>query len=200
MKPFVALCILGLARAHAQIELPEYLAPNPAEENRPDSTIPPEERRHVDDTGDAETDPAEEDDSPEQWLRRMQGHNIQVVIDEPAPEDGDGPTAREIEAFYLGGPEEVTLTIADRRGDVVKSTIPNQTLLVVTDFGELPVRLHEIRKGTATGEKNAFRFELAGGDVLEGRLPDLHFWMKRMDGSERMISGREIRHLAVGRD
>lgn len=201
MKPFLwMLCLLGLS-ARGQIELPDYLAPGGGEDDRSDATIDPVERRHVDESEEAgeEEDEAFTEDDSKQWIARMQGRNIQVTVDSLEKEDGAAERYRRIEDFYMGGPEEVTLVIESRRGRVFQSILPNQTLLVETEWGKLPVRLHEIEEGGATEAEDGFAFELTGGDKVEGRLPDVHFWMKRMDGSERMIPGRDIRRLRIVR-
>jgi hypothetical protein len=189
MPLFAAGCVFG------QIELHDYMLPETGGESDASHVVSPDSRRHVDPhAGKEEEENA--DGAPDlqtlDMLQRMRATQIELTAAD-LKLGGEKDDLEKIQEVYLGGPGSLTVTVRTKEGRTYRSDIDNRTLLVDTGWGDVPVRLHEIREGVAT--ESGFRLELAGGDRVEGRIPGFHLWITRLDGSERMISGVEMERV-----
>jgi len=208
MKSF--LCFLAAAFAFpfalAQIDLPDYFVdeedafsdenfvPDPERGEglhaRPDEARSGEEEDWAVDVLD---DPDTRRMIQRMNMPNMQGH--QQLINRP--NQADSAEDRERMDRLLAGPEWV---VADSRledGEARKFELPNQTLLLETSAGNIPLRLHELVSMKRV-EGAVYQLELMDGDLISGKMVKLP--VVKVDDTLRRLEPDEVRAITLSRE
>lgn len=184
----------------AQIELPDFMAPDMKDTDENVQVESPEEARHKrEKEEEGVLASGQEELAPPALLdmmQQLQGRQVEVKL-EGLEADGSEKALAKVETLLLGGPEEVVVRIQRTAGDVLQATVPNQTFMVKTAFGSLPVRLHEIQRLVPVRSGQIYHLDIVGGDALEGEIGDFHFWVEGLDGSQTLVPGAKILQLEV---
>jgi hypothetical protein len=183
-----------LFTAHGQIVLPDFVNPG-SERPRQEQIIVPEDNTHQADEEDVEDqEPTQRIISEEQMKMSMLSNNVQMnTIPEQKAKPGED--LEELKAIYLSGPEKLIVTLKTIKGEQFNASIQNQTFLVETAIGRLPVRVHEIQSLNQERETGIFRIETQDGDLVRGKLQNVFFYLTLQDGSERTVAGKTITRL-----
>lgn len=96
----------------------------------------------------------------------------------------------------LAGPEWVEADSLLEDGTTRQYELPNQTLLLDTPAGSIPLRLHELASMKSVRESEGiFRLELRDGDLISGKLVQLP--VVKIDDSLRRLEAGEIREIIL---
>lgn len=181
--PILMLQVLWMVpTVRGQIVLPDYYIEEEVETQETLVPMPEDaEGRHGregEEAGEAEV--VEVDAATRRMMQQMnfavqRGGGFHVQQMRQAEEKGG--VFHEVQARLLDGPERLK---AERAGDGTLFHFPNQTLMVETAFGIVPVRLHQIQRlkvsevATDAAEdadaQPVFTLELEKGDQLQGHL------------------------------
>lgn len=180
---WVGLLALFMLPGAAQLVLPEFYV-----EEEPG--LPPEEAG-------AEGQSPEERKAFERQMRQMmqalKGRRPPGGVLEPLVEPEDAFPRQE----FHQGPEGLMLELMRADGRTVRLAVPNQTVMVQTRVGPMPLRLHEVEEIRREADAMIFRFR--DGDQVSGQLARLYLPVAEESGRFRalMLEGISLIRLSV---
>jgi hypothetical protein len=183
MKVFVLILLAGFTGNFltAQLVLPDLFIDDEEDPGaseirvqQEDTAAQGEERRGL----------TEGDERMEQQMRQMmQAMQVRRPHFPRVAEQDAGDGALFQPMSFSAGPESLVLELEDVSGHRTRLSVPNQTLMLNTRAGRLPVRLNEVREMTKQEGRDTFTVLLMDNDRIEG-MPQALFAPSGDDGGE----------------
>ncbi|MCC5843038.1 MAG: hypothetical protein JJU05_02175 [Verrucomicrobia bacterium] len=171
MKFFGWMCIIWFVASvgTAQLVLPDFYV-DEEEGDAPEPSPPAVDGPHSrGETSDETSDEASQmDQQMRQMMQAMQVRRPHTARTERLAEEDEALSRQDFKA----GPAELMIELIRRDGRSVRLEVPNQTLMLSTRAGRLPVRLHEVAEMREDGEAMVIRFQDA--DQVTGRLERIY--------------------------
>lgn len=177
---------LGAAAAYGQLTLPDFFLDEEFPDEAPAEQVRPAEQEPA-------RPPSQIDENARRLMMNMnvgQRHQVHHRVQRQQEQ------ITEAIERYLGGPDDMVITLLDQEGGETKLRLQNQTLLVDTGLFRLPVRLHEVKQLRVLEAGKRVSLTLQNGEEVSGAVLSPFFLVQDAQGAVELraiSSAAEIR-------